>query len=173
MQEDKHKTTFATEWGSYQYTVMPFGLKNSPTMFSIVFLIAFKEFIHKFLEVYLDDWNVFSLLHDHIKVLQIMLDQCKQCHISMNVKKCIFLSPFRILLGYIVCKKGLLVDPTKIVLLAPPTSVIYLHTTLGHKQYYRKFIQGYAQITTPMEKMMKKEVKFQWNKDLMEEIMKT
>ena len=28
--EDRYKNTFATEWGSYQYTVMPFGLKNAP-----------------------------------------------------------------------------------------------------------------------------------------------
>ena len=25
--EDRSKTTFAIEWGSFQYTVMPFGLK--------------------------------------------------------------------------------------------------------------------------------------------------
>jgi hypothetical protein len=31
--EDMYKTTFATEWGSYQYTVMSFGLKNAPTIF--------------------------------------------------------------------------------------------------------------------------------------------
>ena len=31
--EDRHKTTFITEWGCYQYTVMPFGIKNAPTIF--------------------------------------------------------------------------------------------------------------------------------------------
>jgi hypothetical protein len=36
---------------------------------------------------------------------------------------------------------------------------------LGHTGYYRKFIKGYAQITTPMEKLLKKEAKFQWNED--------
>jgi hypothetical protein len=40
--EDHHKTTFSTEWGSYQYTMMPFGLKNSPTIFSRVVVEAFK-----------------------------------------------------------------------------------------------------------------------------------
>jgi hypothetical protein len=59
--EDFHKTTFAIEWGSYQYRVMPFGLKNAPAIFSRVVVEAFKEFLHKFLEAYFDDWIVFSL----------------------------------------------------------------------------------------------------------------
>ena len=31
--EERYKTTCSTEWGSYQYIVMPFGLKNTPTFF--------------------------------------------------------------------------------------------------------------------------------------------
>jgi putative transposase len=73
--EDRHKTTFATEWGYYQYIVMPFGLKNAPTMFSRVVVEAFKEFLHKFLEEYFDDWTIFSLLKNHIECLRIMLDK--------------------------------------------------------------------------------------------------
>jgi hypothetical protein len=53
--EDRYKTTFSIEWGSYQYTIMPFGLNNAPKIFSRVVVVAFKDFIHKFLEVYLDD----------------------------------------------------------------------------------------------------------------------
>jgi hypothetical protein len=33
-QKDRHKTMFAIEWGSYQYTIIPFGLKNAPMVFS-------------------------------------------------------------------------------------------------------------------------------------------
>jgi len=40
--EDRRKTTFTTEWGSFQYIVMPFGIKNSPTIFSRVVVAAFK-----------------------------------------------------------------------------------------------------------------------------------
>ena len=49
--DGRHKTTFATEWGSFQYTVMLFGLKNAPAIFSRVVVVVFKEYIHKFLEV--------------------------------------------------------------------------------------------------------------------------
>ena len=44
-----------TKWGSFIYIVMPFGLKNAPIVFSKIVVVMFKEFIHKFLEVYLDD----------------------------------------------------------------------------------------------------------------------
>jgi hypothetical protein len=158
--EDHHKTTFAIEWGSYHYKVMSFGLKNAPTIFSRVVVKAFKEFLHKFLEAYFDDWIVFSLFQNNIECLRLMLDKCRQCHISLNPKKCIFFSPFGVLLGHIVCNKGLLVDPSKISIivdLPPPTLVRQLRTALGHIGYYRNFIKGYAQITTPMEKIWKKD----------------
>jgi hypothetical protein len=84
--------------------MMFFGLKNAHAIFSRVVVAAFKEFIHEFLEFYLDDWNVFSLLKDHIGVLILMLDKCRQCHISLNLKKCILCVPFGIVLGHVVCK---------------------------------------------------------------------
>jgi hypothetical protein len=62
----------------------------------------------------------------------------------------------------------LLVDPTKIAVivnLPPPKSVLHLRETLGHTRYYMKFIKGYAQITAPMEKLLRKDNNFQWNED--------
>jgi hypothetical protein len=82
--EDMYKTTFSTEWGSYQYKIMPFGLKNAPTIFSRVFVVSFKEFIHHFLEVYLDVWIVYSLLKDHVEVLRLMLERHSQFLISLK-----------------------------------------------------------------------------------------
>ena len=58
--EDHHKMNFVTEWGCYQYTVIPFGIKNAPAIFSRIVVSTFKDFIHKFLEFYFDDWNVFG-----------------------------------------------------------------------------------------------------------------
>jgi hypothetical protein len=73
--EDCHKTTFATKWGSYQYIVMPFGLKNSLAIFSRVVVESFKEFLQKNLETYFDDWTIFKLLKNHIECLRLMLDK--------------------------------------------------------------------------------------------------
>lgn len=42
MPEDQSNTTFAIEWGSFHYTIMTFGLKNAPMIFSRVVVITFK-----------------------------------------------------------------------------------------------------------------------------------
>lgn len=76
--EYHNNTTFVTEWGYFQCIVMPFGLKNASAIFSIIVVATFNKIIHKFLEVYLDDGTIFSLLQRHIKVLQLMLDICRQ-----------------------------------------------------------------------------------------------
>jgi hypothetical protein len=126
---------------------MPFGSKNAPTIVSRVVVEAFKEFVHTFLEAYFDDWTIFSLLKDLIECLRLMLDKCRQCKIALNLKKCILFSPFGVLLRHIVCKQGLLVDPSKIAIivdLPPPTSVIQVRNVLGHTRYYINFIKGYT-----------------------------
>ena len=84
----------------------------------------------------------------------------------LNFKKCIFCAPFGVLLGHVVCRDGILLDPTKVLIvldLPPPTSITQLTIVLGHIGYYRKFIRGYVEITAPMEKVLKKDGKFQWN----------
>ena len=74
--EDRHKTTFTTKWGCFQYMVIPFGLKNAPAILSRIIMSAFKYFIHKLLEVYFNNWMVFGLIKDHIESLKMMLELC-------------------------------------------------------------------------------------------------
>jgi len=64
--EDRRNITFANEWGCFQYIVMLFGLKNALAIFLPVVVAAFREYIHKFLEVYFDDWTVFALVRCHV-----------------------------------------------------------------------------------------------------------
>jgi hypothetical protein len=53
--DEKKNTTFITKWGSFTYKVMHFGLKNAPTFFSRIVIATFHDFIHRFLEVYMDE----------------------------------------------------------------------------------------------------------------------
>jgi hypothetical protein len=94
-----------------------------------------------------------------------MFDRCRQLQILLNLKKCIFCVPFGNILGHIVCREGVLVDPTKVVIILnmpPPTTTKQLRSMLGHTRYYRRFIRNYASITTPLEKLLKKSEAFKW-----------
>ena len=62
--------------------------------FSIIVVVAFKYFIHKFIEVYFDDWTIFGLIKDHIESLRLMLEHCRLYQISVILNKCIFCAPF-------------------------------------------------------------------------------
>jgi len=64
--------------------------------------------------VYFDDWMVFDLVKCHVASLHLMLDTCRICQIMLNLKKCMFCVPFGIFLGHVVCKQGMMEDPTKI-----------------------------------------------------------
>ena len=88
-----------------------------------------------------------------------------------NSYKSILCAPFSVLLGHVVCRNGILVDPAKIVIildLPPPTLVMQIRSILGHIGYYMKFIKGYAMITAPMEKLLKKDANFKWTTNFQE-----
>ena len=97
-----YKTTFATELGCFQYTSMPFGLKNAPVIFSRIGVDAFKYFIHKFIEVYFDDSMIYGIVKNNIENLRMMLDWCGQLLIYIHLKNCIFCAPFAILPDHLV-----------------------------------------------------------------------
>ena len=86
----------------------------------------------------MDDWTVYGLIRDHLDNLRLMLERCRQLHITLISKNCIFDAPSGMILGHIVCKEGLLVDLAKIALILslPPTmNVKILQATLGHTGY--------------------------------------
>ena len=74
VEEDRKKTMLTIEWGSYTYHVMTFGLNNAPTMFSRIFIVAFRDYIHQLLELYMDDLTVYNLLKKHVSLLRVMFD---------------------------------------------------------------------------------------------------
>ncbi|WP_369293683.1 reverse transcriptase family protein, partial [Klebsiella pneumoniae] len=57
---DEPKTTCVTRYGSFEFLVMPFGLTNAPATFSTLMNEVFREYLDKFVVVYLDDIVVYS-----------------------------------------------------------------------------------------------------------------
>lgn len=51
IEKDKNKTKFNIECRSYAYHVMPFDMRNAPSVFSIIVISAFIDYIHRFIEV--------------------------------------------------------------------------------------------------------------------------
>jgi hypothetical protein len=123
--EDQPKMTFVYEFGSLNYKVIPFGLKNAPTIFSRIVVKAFQEYIYKTMVIYFDDCTIYILFKNHIKCLKLNLEQCRQIQLSLNIKKCIFSTRIDILLGHVVCKDGVKVNMEKIKIildLNPPVN---------------------------------------------------
>ncbi|CAJ0958799.1 unnamed protein product [Ranitomeya imitator] len=54
------KTAFNTPEGHFEYLVMPFGLSNAPSVFQSFMHDIFRNYLDKFMIVYLDDILVFS-----------------------------------------------------------------------------------------------------------------
>ena len=82
---------------------------------------------------------------------------------SLNPKKCIFVVPYGLLLGYVVSSKGLMPDVnkvSKILQLKPPTMVMELQLFLGHVGFYKIFIQHYIDKAAPMTKLLWKQSDF-------------
>lgn len=67
--ENKEKIAFISEWGAYAYNVMPYGLCNAPTTYQKVVTKTFNKYLNDFMQVFLDDFSVFSKKEDHIRQL--------------------------------------------------------------------------------------------------------
>jgi hypothetical protein len=167
--EDMKKTTLVTKTGLYDWTVMPFGLKNATSTFTRIMYLVFRELGDKFLKVFVDDLNVHSEnWEDHLLHLEVVLSKLREVNLKLNLGKYYFAAESIVFLGYVVSKEGAKPDPKKIdtVLRFPePTTATSVRSFLGLTGYYRKYVRRYSRLAGPLFELTKKNVAFVWNRD--------
>jgi hypothetical protein len=73
-EEDEHKTTFITNSALYEWLVMCFGFTNAPNSLMRLMNEVLKEFIGKFVIVYLDDIFIYNQTkEEHLRHLNMVL----------------------------------------------------------------------------------------------------
>jgi hypothetical protein len=162
---DQLKTTFTTEWGTFAFTRMPFGLCNAPGTFQRLMMDIFKDFLRHFIEVFIDDFAVFSDRKDHLGYLRKTFQRCRETSLKLHPGKCFFGMDSGLLLGHVVSQTGLQVDLEKvkaILTLLPPTNIREIRGFLGCVGYYRRFIDGYAKRAIPLTELLKQDTEFLW-----------
>ena len=68
-------------------------------------------------------------------------------------------------LGNVISAEGISVDPQKIEAIVnwkPPMNVSEVRSFLGLAGYYRKFVEGFSKIATPLTNLLKRDQKFEW-----------
>ena len=97
------------------YNKMPFGLMNAGTNFQWAMDISFVEEKDRFVVIYLDGITVYSKSdEDHLKHLKQVFDKCRKFGLSLNPKKSSFVVQEGKLLGHIVTKSGICIDPGRV-----------------------------------------------------------
>ena len=113
-EEDRLKTTFRTRWGTFAYRRMPFGLINARATFQRAMDIDVHGLIGRSAVVYLNDITIFSKKREgHMFHLKHIFECYQKYGISLNPKKCMFTVTEGKLLGHVVSKKGISIDPER------------------------------------------------------------
>ncbi|RVW71021.1 Transposon Ty3-I Gag-Pol polyprotein [Vitis vinifera] len=165
--EDMEKTSFITEWGTYCYRVMPFGLKNAGATYQRAATTLFHDMMHRDVEVYVDDMIVKSRdRSDHLAALERFFERIRQFRLRLNPKKCTFGVTSGKLLGYMVSERGIEVDPDKIraILDMPaPRTEREVRGFLGRLQYISRFIARLTDICEPIFRLLRKSQPTVWD----------
>ena len=164
--EDQHKTAFICPWGTFAYQKMPFGLKNVGATFQRAMTLIFHD-LKSIIEVFLDD----LVAHSHMRMrhsyhLRLVFEMCLHYLVRLNPHKFIFCVNSGHLLGFIVSKEGIRVDPLKfeaILQLSPLRNIRHLQCLQGMENFLRRFVENFANLTRGFMHIFKKDTTFCWD----------
>ena len=165
-EDDVEKTAFRTRYGHYEFLVMPFGLTNAPATFQALMNDVLRPFLDKFAVVYLDDILVYSrTVEEHVAHLRQVLSALRDNKLYGKASKCEFERPEVEYLGHVVGGGEIRMDPHKLQAVRDwptPQKVRDIQSFLGFANYYRRFIEGYADVAAKLTQLTKKDTEWRW-----------
>lgn len=164
--DDGPKTAFSTPDGHYEYTRMPFGLRNAPACFQRSMNKTLMGLTNRQCFVYIDDVVIYgSSLEDHNRKLINVLSRLRENNLKLQPDKCEFLRKSVEYLGHVISEKGVCPNPNKIECIkqiSKPSNQKQIKMFLGMVGYYRKFINNFSTIAKPLTQLLKKDKTFEW-----------
>jgi hypothetical protein len=161
----KEISAFVTPDGLYQYTVMPFGMKNSGATFQRMMNNCLRDLNN--VDTYIDDIVIYNYTwQDHVTTLDKMFDRLQQTNLTVNLRKCDFGQAKVKFLGHIVGGGEVtpIVAKVKCIIDYPvPENRRSLMRYLGMAGYYRKFCKNFSDVSAPLADLLKKSRKFEWS----------
>ncbi|MBW0478555.1 hypothetical protein O181_018270 [Austropuccinia psidii MF-1] len=156
--------------GIYEYTRMPFGIKNAPAHFQRMMETIFQEeILEGWMVVYIDDIIIYSeTWEDHVKYIDRVLSKCTPINLKISLKKCNFGQQELLALGHKVSVLSLAIDQNKVaaVLQKPvPKRIEQMESFLGFPSYYRNHINTFSHITSSLYRLCSKDVVFEISKE--------
>ena len=126
----------------------------------------FHDMIHKGIEVYVDDVIIKSReSSDHLTHLKKFFEHLRRYNLKLNPAKCAFGVPAGKLLGFIVSRRGIELDRSKIKAIqelpAPKTRKEVI-SFLGRLNYISRFIAQSTVVCEPIFKLLKKDAPTMW-----------
>jgi hypothetical protein len=123
--------------------------------------------IKHIMQPYHDDLPAHSMHRvDHPTHLRAIFVCCRFYRIRLNPHKCVFCVESGHLLGFIVLRQGIKVDPLKveaILNLPPPSTLHQLQSLQGKTNFLHHFIPNYAEITCGFMRLLKNGSEFVWD----------
>ena len=166
---DEERTSFITDQGIYCYKVMPFGLKNAGATYQRLVNKMFEDQIGQNVEVYVDDMLVKSLLApNHVTDLKEAFGVLRRYQMRLNPEKCAFGVTAGKFLGFMVQKRGIEANPTKInaiINMVAPAKVKELQTLTGRIVALSRFVSRLGERCLPFFKTLRKAQRFNWDED--------
>ncbi|KAL0543848.1 hypothetical protein IC582_018953 [Cucumis melo] len=165
---DVLKTTFRSRYEHYEFIVMSFGLTNAPAVFMDLMNKVFREFLDTFMIMFIDDIFIYSKTEaEHDEHLRMVLQTLQDNKLYAKFSKCEFWLKQVFFLGHVVSKAGVSLDPAKIEAVTSwprPSTVSEVRSFLGLAGYYRRFVENFFRIATPLTQLTRKGAPFFWSK---------